>query len=263
MTGELIITSSHNPRIKEVRRLRESRQRRKSGLFLIDGAKEIRDAIAGGIQLQSLYCTEEQLRGDQSLRQFPNESVCLVTPDILKRICYGQHDQLPVAVASAPSRLLEQLQLTQSSRVLVLDRTEKPGNLGACLRTAAACGIDAVVLTNPICEPYNPNTIRASRGAIFRVPIVVSVVDRLLAVASEQDLPLFAARVDARQTLWSCDLSKGFGVVFGNEAQGLLADWQHHAVTPFSIPMHQKTDSLNLSISCAVTLYESARQRIG
>ncbi|GAB5404518.1 MAG: RNA methyltransferase [Aureliella sp.] len=261
MASELTITSLQNPRIKEVKRLRESRQRRKSGLFLIDGGKEIAAATASGLQVQSVFCTTDQLENTAILGSLPSGSVNLVAPGVLKRICYGQHDQLPVAVASTPTRSLQELAITGGSRVLVLDRTEKPGNLGACLRTAAACSIDALVLTNPICEPYNPNTIRSSRGAIFQVPVVVSNVDSLISLSTEQQLPILAARVDGERSLWECDLSSGFMAVFGNEADGLLADWRHNAVTPFSIPMHVQTDSLNLSISCAVTLYESCRQR--
>lgn len=267
MPLEPTISSHQNPRVREVCRLRESRQRRKSGLFLIDGEKEILEAARSGHQLQAIYCTSKGIGSLDGLAQLRARKVDLehrvtrVTQDVLQRISYGQHTAQPVAVAQTPQVSLGQLSLTSSSRLLVLDQTEKPGNLGACLRTAAACGVDAVVLTNPICELYNPNTVRASRGAIFRVPIAEATPGELLQLCDELAIPMWAARVDGQVGLWDCCLGSAFAIVFGNEADGLGQDWDSALVRSFVIPMQRETDSLNLSISCAVTLYESLRQQ--
>lgn len=267
MPLEPTISSHQNPRVREVCRLRESRQRRKSGLFLVDGEKEILEAARAGLQFQAIYCTTEgagSADGLADLRKYNvdfEHVVTLVTQDVLERLSYGQHTARPVAVAQTPELSLEQLSLNSTSRLLVLDRTEKPGNVGACLRTAAACGVDAVVLTDPICELHNPNTIRASRGAIFRIPVAEATSGELIQRCGELSIPISAARVDGQASVWDCELGSGFAIVFGNEADGLGRDWDRAGVGSFVIPMQHDTDSLNLSISCAVTLYESVRQR--
>ena len=177
------------------------------------------------------------------------------------KLSYGQRGAESVAVAKIPHRTLSGFKWQSSQLVLVLDQTEKPGNLGACLRTASACGVTAVVLTDPVCEPYNPNAIRASRGTIFSLNLRVATRDEFQACARAQRIPLFAARVDASQELWQQDFVGGGAILFGSEALGLGSEWELPEVRPFSIPMQGVTDSLNLSISAAVTLYEAVRQR--
>lgn len=267
MTSRPTVTSLQNPQVRDVRRLRDARQRRKSGLILIDGFKEIGAAASAGFDIQVVYVAVESTTDRASLPDGFEQGLpakCLVQPvseSVMARLSYGQQGGIPVAVASPPSVELGQLHLNAASRILVLDRTEKPGNLGACLRTAAACGLDAVVLTDPICELFNPNAIRASRGAIFRLPLAVTSPAELIKACQKAELVVHAARVDTPHSLWDCELAGGFAIVFGNEADGLGDQWIPPNVRPFTIPMHASTDSLNLSISCAVTLYESNRQR--
>lgn len=250
------IESLQNPRIKHAVHLRQAKTRRKSQEFLIDGAVEIARAIAGGIELKSIYYSNtSQL--DPSLAA--NKWLQRVSDPVLAKISYGQQNA-PVAIAATPQRPLSNLSLRDSSLVLVLDRIEKPGNLGACLRSASACGADAVVLTNPVCELFNPNTIRASRGAVFSLPIAVSTVKEFRTSAATVGLRLIAARVDGEKSLWDCDFRVGSAIVFGSEAEGLGDDWKDGAGS-FQIPMHARVDSLNVSISAAVTLYEAIRQR--
>jgi RNA methyltransferase, TrmH family len=250
------IESLQNPRIKHAVRLRDAKTRRRSGEFLIDGAVEIARGLASGLDLKTIfYSAKSQLSADLATTR----CLQLVSEQVLARISYGKQ-HAPVAIAVTPPRRLADLKLSKSSLVLVLDRTEKPGNLGACLRTASACGVDAVVLTNPVCELFNPNTIRASRGAVFSVPLaVVSPVSEFLELAKTTGLQLLAARVDGQHSLWDRDLCRGTAIVFGSEAHGLGSDWS--GVESFQIPMQARVDSLNVSISAAVTLYEAIRQR--
>ncbi len=252
------IESLHNPRIKHALKLRSARARRKSGEFLIDGATEIRRALAAGIEITTIYCVStEQLHGPLPA---PG-GLQLVSERVLVKLSYGEQSAAPVAVAKTPPLPLAALPLHSSSLVLVLDGIEKPGNLGACFRTAAACGVDAVVLTNPICELFNPNAIRASRGTVFSVASALSNPLEFRQLALELGLPVFAARVDGENRLWDCPFERGAAIVFGSEACGLQDDWLGDHLSTFRIPMAAEVDSLNVSISAAVTLYEAVRQR--
>ncbi|MBX3423847.1 MAG: hypothetical protein KF752_20005 [Pirellulaceae bacterium] len=266
MTQQVAITSSHNPFFRYCLRLRLNRQRRKAGQFLIDGTAEIARAHRGGIQLLHLLVDGDQ-QLDDSLAPLLGDSSAVqihtLSRPLMDKLSYGQADGRPIAVAQEPELLLDRLSLQQHSLILVLDRTEKPGNLGACMRSAAACGVDAVVLTDPICDPFNANAIRASRGTMFRTPLAQATCEQFLMLAASIELPVFAARVQSHVDLWQLDLSRGGAIVLGNESQGLGPDWQRELVTDFRIPMSDRADSLNLSISAAVTLYESVRQRGG
>ncbi|MEZ6138078.1 MAG: TrmH family RNA methyltransferase [Pirellulaceae bacterium] len=256
------IVSLQNSRIKYALKLRSSRARRKTGEFLIDGSLEIRRAMAAQVQIKSIFVSDDSYQNQPE----PFSSCdCLqpVSDKVLAKLSYGEQAAAPVAIATTPTRSLAQLSLSSTSLVLVLDQIEKPGNLGACLRTAAACDVDAVVISNPICELFNPNTIRASRGAIFSLPIAECHSGEFQKLASSLRLPILTARVDGSSSLWDCDFRTGAAVVFGNEAHGLGDDWCEESknLKAFRIPMHAGVDSLNISISAAVTLYEAKRQR--
>lgn len=254
-----VISSLQNPTIKSVVRLRDARGRRKAGEFLIDGNAEIARAIAAGYELALVFVEA----GERVPAELQRLAVPLqpVTRAVLEKISYGERGAAPVAVARTPALPLSRLELSSSSLVLVLDRIEKPGNLGACLRTSAACGADAVILTDPVCEVFNPNTLRSSRGAVFTLPLAIASVDELFELAQSVGLKLWAARVDGSVGLWDCDFRGGCAVVFGSESKGLGDAWRREQVQPFQIPMTARMDSLNVSISTAVTLYEAVRQR--
>lgn len=251
-----MISSHSNPKVKSTLRLRQSSERRKSGKFLIDGLREIHLAVAHEIRIDCVFYA-----GEMPELELPRDQLCEVSHEILAKLSYGQRGETPLAVAQRPRYSADRIRLDSQSLVLVLDQTEKPGNLGACLRTASACGASAVFLTNPICELLNPNTIRASRGTVFTLPIAECSPGELAAFCSRLQLPIWCARVDGRHSLWNLNLSQGSVLVFGNETRGLDASWDGLAAGTFSIPLHGAADSLNLSISSAVTLYEAVRQR--
>jgi TrmH family RNA methyltransferase len=256
-----MIESLQNAKIKRLTRLRDGSARRKANRFLIDGEREITAALQRSIEIEAIFLDEPTQHRCQSQLAACQHLIQRVSTKVMDRISYGQRQHCPVAIAVTPHWTIDDLALVPESLLMVLDRTEKPGNLGACLRTAAACGVDAVVMTNPVSEVFNPNAIHASRGAIFTLPIAVASVRELLAGCEQLGIPLFAARVDAQADLWQQDLRGGAAFVFGSEAHGLGDDWPNTSVRPFRIPMHGSTDSLNLSISAAVTLYEAFRQR--
>ena len=267
-----MIESLQNPRIKQVIRLRDASTRRKLGRFLIDGWREIELAMRHGVQIEALFAhgmdhLEESTVSPSSAPLDPAAVARVmqtVSPKVLERIGYGQRSDAPVAVAVTPRFELQRIEWERPQILLVLDRTEKPGNLGACLRTAAAAGVAAVILTDPICEPCNPNTIRASRGSLFTVPLAVTSGVEFRNFCAAHQLPCFAARVEAPIDLWQQDFRQGGAILFGNEAHGLGRDWegapQMHG---FTIPMRGTPDSLNLSISSAISLYEAVRQQRG
>lgn len=264
-----IIESLQNPRIKQVVRLREAATRRKLGRFLIDGWREIELASRHGVQIETIFVDGTGDMAEPSASAHPSAGVehdlatrtQAVSSKVLERIGYGQRSDTPVAVAVTPQFELRQVAWEPPQVILVLDRTEKPGNLGACLRTAAAAGVSAVILTDPICEPCNPNTIRASRGSLFTVPLAVTSGALFRSFCAACQLPCFAARVDAAADLWQQDFSQGGAVLFGSEAHGLGPEWYDARVQGFTIPMQGTPDSLNLSISTALTLYEAVRQQ--
>ncbi len=256
----ITIESLQNPRIKQAIRLRDAGARRHGGRFLIDGDREIALAQRHGIELEMVYVAPNSpllARGSAAIAA----PLQLVSPAVLAKLSYGQRGAASVAVGITPQSTLRGFSWHPGQLLLVLDQTEKPGNLGACLRTASACGATAVILTDPVCEPYNPNAIRASRGAIFSMKLLTATRDEFQALVRTQSIPLFAARVDATQPLWQQDFTAGGAVLFGSEAAGLGREWDSPEVRLFTIPMQGATDSLNLSISTAVTLYEAVRQR--
>ncbi|MEC8557577.1 MAG: TrmH family RNA methyltransferase [Planctomycetota bacterium] len=258
-----MITSHQNPLVKSTLRLRSSSHRKKQGKFLIDGIREIQLAMGSGYSVETIFCSVSQ---EQKLSEFTEESLATFQPrlitvsrEIMMKLSYGERNDTPLAVAQTPSLPLRDLKFSRESLVLVLDRTEKPGNLGACLRTSTACSVDAVILTQPLCDVFNPNVIRASRGTIFQLPIAISTAEEVRNYFRVFGLATHAARVDGSRNLWQLDFRQGAAVIFGNEADGLGADWAD--TDAFTISMSDRADSLNLSISAAVTLYEACRQR--
>jgi len=259
------IKSLRNPFYRHCLTLRDNRKRRKARQFLIDGRIEILRALEAGLEVSAVLvpdCGEMDALIDEMVRSKPSLVIQPMALDLLERLCYGQTGAQPLALAEQPQLCLDQLKIDQHSLVLVLDKIEKPGNLGACLRTAAACGVDAVILTDPICDPFNANVIRASRGAVFGIPMAMATRQEFLCAAGRINLPVYAARVHADRLLWQLPLDRGGAVLFGNETHGLSEDWTSSSVVDFTIPMQYCVDSLNLSISAAVTLFEAVRQRL-
>lgn len=241
-------------------RLRDSTERRKRGMFLIDGEREIERALQYGFEIETIFVAEGEEAG-LVLEGGPSAiSLQPVKRQLLGRIAYGQREEGMVAVARTPDLRLAALR-SPPGNLLILDRTEKPGNLGACLRTCAAGGIAAVILTNPVCEVFNPNTIRASRGSVFALPIGVCSPVEAQAYCRKHGISMRTARVDGSRSLWACPMTAPVALVFGSEAYGLGEDWLVTDIESFHIPMQAGADSLNLSISVAISLYELVRQQ--
>ena len=264
-----LISSVQNPRIKFACSLRNAKDRRKSGAFLIDGLALVQIAIACDVQIDQLFVDDESTlsklpRQIWEHKTVPGTFLCDQFP--MEKLQYGGQSHSMIAVAKSWSMDLDSLATKRGPKssnplYLVLDRMEKPGNLGAALRTADASGVDAVLLSDPICDAFNPNAIRSSLGAIFTVPVAFGTSQAMEAWLQQQRCSVFAARVEGAIPYSSASFDGPTAIVIGNEADGLQDRWSQSRFQGVSIPMMGKIDSLNASVSTAVLLFEAVRQR--
>lgn len=260
------ITSLHNPKLKAAANLRDRRDRAREQRFLIDGRREISRALAGGVVIAEAFVKEMAEPADDlaalvaQLRQ-SGASILLTAPTAFEKISFGQRDEGIVAVAQSPQMSLASLRLPENPLVVVLEGLEKPGNVGAVLRTADAAGVSAVIVAEGGTDLYNPNTIRASLGAIFTVPVCAASSIETLAWLQTERLAIFAALVEGAVDYASASFRSSSAIILGSEAAGLSAVWRGPEVTAISLPMRGVVDSLNVSATAAVLMYEAARQR--
>jgi RNA methyltransferase, TrmH family len=261
-----LITSRQNPRVKAAAKLRSARERRRQGRILIDGVREILYAIDSGAKpLEAFYCEELCHLPDCGVALLALESqgaeLFRVTPPVYAKLQFGDRDDGMVVVAEAPQQTLATLKLPAAPLVAVLEGIEKPGNLGAILRTADAAGVDAVIVADGRTDLFNPNTIRASLGTVFRDNVCEATTADTLAWLRQQGLRIIAARPDAAVDYTSADLRGGVAIVLGSEAEGLTKAWNITGAIPVQLPMSGISDSLNVSTTAAVLFYEARRQR--
>jgi TrmH family RNA methyltransferase len=259
------ISSRHNPRFRDALALRESRERRRRGWLLVDGAREIRRALEAGVHLREAWVAPERLdpEGHAAALSLERAGVELVSaaPDLLERLAFGQRDEGLVAVAEVPPARLADLGLPDDPLVVVLDGVEKPGNVGAVVRSADGAGADAVILADPASDPWNPNAVRASLGTVFGVPLAVCPAAEALAWLRQHGIAVVTARVDGTLDYDRVDMTGPTALVLGSEAWGLEAAWTGPDITTVRIPMLGHADSLNVSVTAAILLYEARRQR--
>lgn len=262
------ITSTTNPRIKAISRLRDGHRRREQGLTLIDGLRELRRALdrpEHARNIREVYCVPELCETPDHrtvLEQARDSGIARfdVAPHVFERIAYGDRNEGLVAVFSVPRVELDGWREPPREIVLVLESVEKPGNIGAVLRTADAVGA-AVALADPHTDLYNPNAVRASLGAVFHVPACETRGDVLLEWLRERRFRIVAARVDATCAYWTCDLTGRIAILLGSESRGLSEIWRIPSISEVRVPMLGVVDSLNVSVTAAVLAYESVRQR--
>ena len=267
-----ILVSTANPTVKRLVRLRDNRTRRRERRLLVDGWRETRQAIDASLPLIALYVSEgsaEKFRRESGANdRFFNEPMIVqktryVSETILQRISFGESSRGVVAEFDQPDRSLSMLALPSNPLVLVLDGIEKPGNLGAVFRCADAAGVDAIILCDARCDVFNPNSIRSSLGAVFRVASADADEPATLAFLQNHSIRLVAARVESADELWSAEMSRPIAIILGSEAHGLQSKWQsttENEVRGVRIPMFGAVDSLNVSASAAIMLFESQRQ---
>lgn len=263
------ITSLQNPRVKELVRLSShSGMRRESGLFAVEGLRELTRCLEAGYEADAIYCCPEILGEDnggwRNILKLAGERtpVFSVTPEVYGKIAYRNGTEGIVAsVRCLPSRGLDSVRLGDNPLVVVMESVEKPGNMGAMLRTAEACGVDAVIVCDPMTDLYNPNLIRASLGGIFALNVVACTSSEAIAWIKSKGLKILTAQLQDSDLYYNTDMTCGVAIVLGSEADGLTGQWREASDARIRIPMLGRIDSLNVSVSMAILCYEAIRQR--
>ncbi len=262
----MAITSTQNPRIKAVLALRRRAERERSGLMLVEGRAELAVALASGARPAELYYSPALIRAGDVHPLLDRASAAgaeliEVGGRVFERAAYRQTPDGWLAVFPAPPTDLQRLQVPADAVVLVCESVEKPGNLGAMLRTADAAGVDAVIASPAVTDWGNPNVVRASKGALFTVPVAEAGHDEVVAWLRGRGLTIVAARPDAELGYTGLDLRRGTAIVVGAERAGLSAAWSGAADAEVRIPMFGSVNSLNVATSAALLVYEALRQR--
>jgi len=254
------ISSVANPRIKNFARLEKAAERRKQGLFVVEGLREVNWCLQAGYAIESLYWCPA-LSGKNVLPELGRVPVFKVPEQVYAKIAYREGTEGLVALVHMASHGLKDLPPLKKKFVLVVESIEKPGNLGAILRTADAAGVDALIVCDPKTDVYNPNVIRSGIGSFFTVPIAVAGNEEAMQWMQQQGLQIITATPEAEKNLFEMDLKRPLALVFGTEDKGLSPFWRSNSlVQAVRIPMEGSMDSLNVSNSVAVVLYESLRQ---
>lgn len=260
------ITSTKNPRVKNALRLRRGKYRRAEQAVLVDGARELLRAINAGIRLTEafvcpLLCRLEESQQLVALLPEAAEQVYEVTEPVFERLAFGERREGVVAIAATPELSLDDLKLTDSPLVFVLEGVEKPGNIGAVARTADAIGADALIAADATCDLYSHNAIRSSLGTLLTSQICQTTTPETIQWLRRRGIKIFAARVDGSVEYTKCDYTGPAAIILGSEATGLTDQWQGEDIEAIRLPMLGIADSLNVSISAAVIGYEALRQR--
>lgn len=260
-----MITSPSNERVKAtVRLMRERRERTSTGRFVIEGFRELTRAVDAGLDLESVFiCPELYLKGNEStLVERAGVTPTEVTKQVFAKLSYRDRPEGLLAVARAFDVSLGALP-DAPSLVLVVEGIEKPGNLGAMLRTACAAGVEAVIVCDEVTDVFNPNVIRSSVGMVFSVPIAVAATDAAVVWLRARSIPLIATTPAAEASLWQADMRAACALAVGSEQYGASDALLAAADQRIVIPMPGTADSLNAAQAAAVVLFEAVRQRAG
>ena len=262
------ITSSRNARVKAAIKLRERRGRDKQGRIVVDGLREIGHALAGGVEFIEVFTCEALLESPVArdllsrLEQSGVERI-EVTTQLWEKLTFGNRQDGLLAIATPAEHHLVDLPTGNDLFLVVLDGVEKPGNVGAVVRSADAAGADAVILTEPATDIFNPNAIRASIGTMFRLPVVAVRRAEAITWLLTNHVNTFLTRVGDGTPYTQRGYVDSCAIVFGSEAIGLSAEWSDPSFMNIQLPMHGAADSLNVSAAAAAVLYEVVRQRGG
>lgn len=258
------ISSPHNPKIKNLLELQsKSRERLHQGLFALEGRRETEHCISAGYAVRSLYICPEIFDGPSREKNygFPGVPVFEVSAAVYDKIAYRSGTEGIVAEIQSRQTRLTDLRLGKSPLVVVLESVEKPGNIGAVLRSADAAGADAVIVCDPLTDLYNPNLLRASTGAAFTVPTVACTSEEAITFLKGKGFSILSAQLQDSSLYYDTDMTGPTAIVLGTESTGLTPLWREAASSHIRIPMLGRLDSLNVSVSAAILLFEAVRQR--
>jgi len=258
------ITSLQNPKIKNIVKLSKAKERKSQNLFIIEGARELSLALSARYEVDSVFvCPELFIKTDYPLvlKSIPVNQQYEVSEAVFEKIAYREGSDGLLTLAKPKSHTLEDLELSANPFLIILESVEKPGNLGAVLRTIDAAQADAVIVCDPATDIYNPNAIRSSVGCTFTVQTAVCSSQQALDYLHNRGIKSYAAELQASQWYQDTDFTHPSAIVMGTEADGLTSFWLNNADYRIKIPMRGKIDSLNVSVSTAILTFEAMRQR--
>ena len=264
---ELYIQSRQNDQIKNLVKLRERKHRDRQERFLVEGMRELNHALNSDYTIESLYYCPEYFSTSQhtqlihKLRSKKEPQLIRVSTEAFTKATYREGPDGMIAIARQRSHSIHTLALSPSPLLVILEGIEKPGNLGAILRSADGAGADAIILVDCLLDLYNPNAIRASQGLLFSLPIICVEQAYLTTWLSKNQIQCLATTPDASQPHWDVDCTEPTAFLFGSESNGLSELWLGQSTQQIRIPMAGKADSLNVSVAAAICLYEAKRQR--
>jgi RNA methyltransferase, TrmH family len=255
------ITSSQNPYIKSLVLLQEkAKARNQSGIFLIEGKREIALALKGDFKIETILFVPD-LISEQQLKEYPNTNLIEISKEVYQKLAYRDTTEGILAVAKTKSNTISDLKLSSNPLILVAEAPEKPGNIGAILRTADAANLDAVIIANPKSDMYNPNIVRSSVGCLFTTQIATGTTQEIIAFLKEKDINIYAATLQNSTSYHTQDYTLPTALVVGTEATGLSEEWRKAATQNIIIPMQGEIDSMNVSVAAAILIFEAKRQR--
>ena len=262
------ITSLQNPRVKQLVRLRERRERDEVGLFLVEGYREVRRALEKGVRLSELYFSPDWFLGENEpalIEQARQAGAQLfeLSKEAFTKCAYRDRPDGLLAVAPQWKHALADLKLSTPPFLLVVESIEKPGNLGTILRSADAAGVDAVIVCDAVTDIFNPNVVRSSTGVLFSVPVVVAGSEAVHAWLKEKCVRIIATTPDTPNIYTKVELVGPLAIVMGSEQYGLSEFWLKESDLTVRIPMAGQADSLNVAMATIITLFEAVRQRNG
>lgn len=262
------ITSPQNPKIKRLMLLQQkSSERKREGLFVVEGSRELQHCINAGFEVDTVFYNSALLTGD--IKSEDTLTACLpanvkcyeVSEKVYEKIAYRGGTEGVVAQIKTRNIRLEDLKLGETPLIMVVESVEKPGNLGAILRSADAASADAVIICDPLTDLFNPNLIRSSVGTAFTVPCVACRSDECIAFLKARGISILTAQLQDSKLYYDTDMRRATAIVMGTEATGLTNQWREAADAHIRIPMLGMIDSLNVSVSAAILLFEAVRQR--
>jgi RNA methyltransferase, TrmH family len=256
------ITSAKNPKIKQVLQLQKPRERKNQGVFLIEGVKEIDRAYQSGYVFNSIFYVHG-MAGDNLVSKYAQNTneIFSISAALFEKLTYRGNSGGILVTARPASNELFLLKLPENPVILVLESVEKPGNLGAILRTADASGVNAIIVCDPQTDIYNPNVVRSSVGCLFTVQVAVASSVETIKYLKEKKIGIYCAALSASIPYHTVNFRESSAIVLGTEASGLSDTWLGASDQNIIIPMLGITDSLNVSTSAAILAYEALRQR--
>ena len=256
------ITSIQNPFVKNLVLLQDkAKARKQSGTFIIEGQREIELALKGGYEIETLLVYNEIISKSLNLSIFQSKEIIEISKEVYQKLAYRDTTEGIIAVAKTKALQLSDLKLSKNPLILVAEGLEKPGNLGAVLRTADAANIDAVIIANPKSDMYNPNIVRSSVGCLFTRQIAVATSEEAIEFLKEKNINIYCATLQDSAMYHTENYNEPTALVVGTEATGITEVWRKNSTKNINIPMQGIIDSMNVSVAAAILLFEAKRQR--